>query len=282
MKLKILIFSFTLLSILNCDTKKEYFDDVTANLLCRTYAVCNGSTPARTGIIGDSWTDLLLGFPAVETLRNQLETNHGYKFIGATLGGKTMQQVVNQGLQFQVIDQGGADVSSILLSLGGNDVQANLTEYVGNIEGVQSQRFAQIRTNLLTIVRTGNAYKQSKFGGQPIKWVIHGYDYPNPYLSPAIANADEGCETKFIRSGLTPANAGLFTQQQLDGLNALFKQVADEEPTLYYVDLRRTLGGPPISRADLMVDCIHANNLGFKLLADKMAPLIKPITNVGL
>lgn len=281
MKFKTLLFLASAFFFIHCDTKKAYLDDISANLLCRTYAICNGETPARTGIIGDSWTDLLLGFPAVDTLRNQLENNHGYKFVGATLGGKTLRQVVNQGLQFQVIDEGGADMKAIILSLGGNDVQANLGDYVGNIEGVQAQRFAQIKNDLLMLISTGNSYKVSKYGGNPIRWVLHGYDYPNPYMPAAIANADEGCETKFNRVGLFPADAGVFTKNQLDGLNDLYKEISNQDPTLYYVDLRRTLGGPPISRAELMLDCIHPNNLGFKLLADKMAPLINPITTVG-
>ncbi|EKJ86306.1 SGNH/GDSL hydrolase family protein [Leptospira meyeri] len=268
--------------LIHCDTKKDYFEDVGANLLCTTYAICNGETPAKTGIIGDSWTDILLGFPMVETLRPQLENRYHYKFAGATLGGKTLQGVVSQGLQFQVIDQGGADMKVVLLSLGGNDIQANLSEYIGKIDTVQAQRFATIKANLKQLIITGNAYKIARFGGAPIKWIIHGYDYPNPYMPPVIAGSEEGCKTKFDKIGLIVPDAAVFTSNQVDAFNNLLLEVTREEPSLIYVDLRSTLGGRPNSRAELMLDCIHANNLGYTLLADKLARIIYPITNIGL
>ncbi|MBM9548168.1 SGNH/GDSL hydrolase family protein [Leptospira sp. 201903074] len=270
-----------LLFLIHCDNKKDYLDDIAGNILCTSFAACNGETPARTGIIGDSWTDILLGFPLVETLRPQLENKFHYKFVGATLGSRTLQHVVSQGIQFQVIDQGGADMKVIILSLGGNDIQANLSEYVGNVEATQAKRLATLKANLKHMVITGNAYKIARFGGPPLKWIIHGYDYPNPYMSPVIANSDEGCKSKFDRVGLIVPDAAAFTAVQLDGLNNLLLDVTREEPSLIYVDLRNTLGGKPNSRAEYMLDCIHANNLGFTLLADKLARTIYPITNVG-
>lgn len=267
--------------LIHCDTKKDPLSDFEANLLCTSFAICNGETPAKTGIIGDSWTDLLFGYPFVETLRPQLENRFQYKFVGATLGGKTLQQVVSQGLQFQVIDQGGADMKVVILSLGGNDIQANLSEYIGNIDVVQAQRFATIKANLKQMIITGNAYKISRFGGPPLKWIIHGYDYPNPFMAPVISGSDEGCKTKFDRVGLVLSDPAAFTSTQLDSFNNLLVDITREEPNLIYVDLRNTLGGKPSSRAEFMLDCIHANNLGYTLLADKFARAIYPITNVG-
>ena len=269
------------LFLIHCDKKKDPLNDLETNLLCTSFAICDGETPAKTGIIGDSWTDILLGFPIVETLRPQLENRFNYQFAGATLGGKTLQQVVSQGLQFQVIDQGGADMKVVLLSLGGNDIQANLNEYIGNVDAVQAQRFARIKANLKQLIITGNAYKIARFGGPPIKWIIHGYDYPNPYMPAAIAGSDEGCKTKFDRIGLIVPDAAVFTSAQLDAFNNLLVEITREEPSLIYVDLRNTLGGKPNSRAELMLDCIHANNLGYTLLADKLARLIYPVTNIG-
>ncbi|EOQ89075.1 GDSL-like protein [Leptospira yanagawae serovar Saopaulo str. Sao Paulo = ATCC 700523] len=267
--------------LIHCDTKKDPLTDFEANLLCTSFGVCNGETPARTGIIGDSWTDLLFGYPFVETLRPQLENRFQYKFAGATLGGKTLQQVVSQGLQFQVIDQGGADMKVVILSLGGNDIQANLAEYIGNVETVQAQRFGTIKANLKQLIITGNAYKISKYGGAPLKWIIHGYDYPNPLMTPVIASSDEGCKSKFDRVGLVLPDAAAFTSTQLDAFNNLLVDITREEPNLIYVDLRNTLGGKPSSRPEFMLDCIHANNLGYTLLTDKFARAIYPITNVG-
>ncbi|MBM9590494.1 SGNH/GDSL hydrolase family protein [Leptospira sp. 201903075] len=280
-KIKYTVLLGILTFLIHCDTKKDYLEDIGAHFLCNTYAICNGETPAKTGIIGDSWTDILLGFPLVETLRPQLENRFHYQFVGATLGGKTLQQVVSQGLQFQVIDQGGADMKVIILSLGGNDIQANLPEYVGNVSAVQAQRFATIKSNLKHMIVTGNAYKIARFGGAPIKWIIHGYDYPNPYMPAVIAGSEEGCKTKFDRIGLIVPDAAVFTSTQLDAFNNLLVEITREEPSFIYMDLRNTLGGKPNSRAEFMLDCIHANNLGYTLLAEKFARLLYPITNVG-
>lgn len=267
--------------LIHCDTKKDYLDSVGSNILCTSFAFCKGEAPAKTGIIGDSWTDILLGFPFVETLRPQLENRFQYKFVGATLGGRTLQHVVSQGLQFQVIDQGGADMKVIILSLGGNDIQANLSEYIGKIDSVQAQRLATLKANLKHLIVTGNAYKIARFGGAPLKWIIHGYDYPNPYMSAVIPGSDEGCKSKFDKVGLIVPDAAVFTAAQVDGYNNLLAEITREEPSLIYIDLRNTLGGRPNSRAEFMLDCIHANNIGFTMLADKLARAIYPITNVG-
>lgn len=281
-KIKYTVLIGMLVFLIHCDTKKDYFDDVGANILCISFSVCNGETPAKTGIIGDSWTDILLGFPFVETLRPQLENRFHYKFVGATLGGRTLQHVVSQGIQFQVIDQGGADMKVVILSLGGNDIQANLSEYIGNVDATQARRLSTLKANLKQVIITGNAYKIARFGGPPLKWIIHGYDYPNPYMSAVIGSSDEGCKSKFDRVGLIVSDPAAFTAAQLDAFNNLLSETSREEPSLIYVDLRNTLGGKPMSRAEFMLDCIHANNLGFTLLADKLARIIYPITNQGL
>ncbi|TGN10942.1 SGNH/GDSL hydrolase family protein [Leptospira ilyithenensis] len=280
-KLILVIGFFGLVS--NCDTKKEYTNDITANMLCYTLAACNKSNPSKVGMIGDSWTDLLLGFPAVDALRVQLEKNHGYQITGATLGGQTLNAALNLGLHFQVIDQAGADIHSIILSLGGNDIQARLSEYSSNPDSVQAERLSTIKSQLRTMIQSGNAYKISKYGGQPIRWIIHGYDYSNPFKTPVILNSDEGCKSAFASAGivLTDSEVPVFSAKQLDGFNEMLRSFTKEEPYFYYVDLRKTLGGPNISNPDLMLDCIHPNSLGFSLLAGKLAPLIAPITKEG-
>jgi lysophospholipase L1-like esterase len=269
-----------LLVLSHCDTKKRYEDNIINNIFCHSFAICNDQKPARVGIIGDSWTDYALGLDILETLRTRLEVDYGYKFAGATLGGRTLSGAVDQGLQFQVIDDAGADIKFIIVSLGGNDLQANLSEYVGNVETVQASRFAKIRTNLKRMIQSGNAYKLSKYGGQPITWIIHGYDYPNPFMP--VIRGNSGCKSLFDEVGLNVPDAAIFTRDQLDALNNTYISIANEEPTLLYIDLRRTLLGPPTSQAQFMNDCIHPNNLGFKLLADRFARTIYPITNIGL
>ncbi len=231
-------------------------------------------------MIGDSWTDLLVGYPLVETLRIQLEKNHGYQITGATLGGQTLASALTQGLHYQVIDQSGANVRVILLSLGGNDLQANLKEYAQNLESARALRFNSIKTNLKQMIQTGNTYKRNKFGGEALKWVIHGYDYSNPDMPPLANISDEGCKNRFITAGFSASTVNEFSFTQLDLYNEYLRSILAEEPSLYYVDLRKTLGGPAVSKSNYMLDCIHPNNLGFQLLGNRLSYLIAPITGV--
>ncbi len=259
-----------------CDSKKGPSENLAINSLCYIYASCNGQTNSRVGMVGDSWTDLLFGLPAVETLRIQLQKYHGYEITGATLGGQTLNVALNQGLHIQTINEAGPGVTTILLSLGGNDLQANLSQYVGNVDSTKQARFANIRQNLKTLILTGNEYKISRFGGAPLRWIIHGYDYSNPDKGAVIPGSDEGCVSKFTAAGFSAVGLNTFTGNLLNDYNEFLRSMTREEPNFYYVDLRRTLGGPPISRADLMLDCIHPNDLGFRSLGTKYANSIGP------
>lgn len=276
-----LIIVSSFLTVSNCDTKKDYFDDAALNIICYSFAGCGKKQPTRVGMIGDSWTDLLLGFPAIDTLRIQLENKHGYQITGATLGGQTLKAAFSQGLHYQVIDQAGADVNTILLSLGGNDLQANLSEYANNFEATKSTRLREIKNDLKVMIQSGNAFKLSKYGGAPLKWIIHGYDYSNPYKSAVIPGADEGCRTKFISAGVSSENVETYSVSILNSYNEMLRGITSEEPTFYYTDLRRSLGGPPIAKSELMLDCIHPNNLGFEIIGNNFSKLISPITGVN-
>ncbi len=264
----------------NCDTKKQYTDDILLNLTCYTLALCNQTSPTQIGMIGDSWTDILVGYPLIETLRIQLEKNHGYQITGATLGGQTLSSALSLGLHYQVIDQAGANVRVILLSLGGNDLQANLRDYSFNLESARAARLQLIKSNLKRMIQTGNLYKANKFGGEPIKWIIHGYDYSNPDMPPIAEISEEGCNSVFLTAGFSRSSIIDFSSSHLNSFNELLRNVTYEEPSLYYVDLRGTLGGPSVSRSDLMLDCIHPNNLGFQLLGNRLSTSIAPITGM--
>lgn len=264
------------LSFFGCDSKKDPNTNLAINSLCYIYSVCNGQTRSRVGMVGDSWTDLLFGLPAVETLRIQLQKYHGYDITGATLGGQTLNAALNQALYLQTINEAGPSVTTMLLSLGGNDLQANLQEYVGKVDSTKQARFANIRQNIKTMIITGNEYKISRFGGAPLRWIIHGYDYSNPDKGPAILGSDEGCVSKFTAAGFPAAGLNDFTGSLLNDYNEFLRSLTREEPNLFYVDLRRTLGGPPISRADFMLDCIHPNDIGFRALGTRYANAIGP------
>ncbi|MDZ4725179.1 MAG: SGNH/GDSL hydrolase family protein [Leptospira sp.] len=276
-----LILLFLSLAVSNCDTKKSYFDDITLSVFCYSFAACNGQTPARIGMIGDSWTDLLVGYPLVDTLRVQLEKNHSYNITGATLGGRTLDDAISQGLHYQVIDQTGPSVSVMLLSLGGNDLLTNVSDYYNQLDSVRTSRLNKLKAQIKNIIQTGNAYKISKYGGSPLKWVMHGYDYANINMPPLVTGLTYGCKASYVSAGFTATEAESISQSTLDAFNTMLKSITSEEPTFYYVDMRRTLGGPPASNAQYMLDCIHPNNLGFQILGNQLSTLISPITGIG-
>ncbi|GBF51371.1 GDSL-like protein [Leptospira ryugenii] len=275
-----ILYVLLLFSFLSCDTKKEFSQNLSLEILCYTLAACNGQTPSRIGMVGDSWTDLLAGYPFVETLRVQLEKYHGYQVVGATLGGRTLQDAINQGLHYQVIDQAGPQISVIFLSLGGNDLLTDVNLYFNRVDAERSKRIALLKTQLKNMVDTGNAYKISKYGGNTLKWVIHGYDYSNPFMPQLSPTITYGCKASFTNAGFTESEVPSITQGTLDQFNAMLKKMSTEDTNFIYLDLRRTLGGPPISASVNMLDCIHPNDLGFRILGNQISTFISPITGV--
>lgn len=280
MKFFKLIFLFLFLS--NCDSSKKFEDKNSSLILCYIYSQCPNTQGSRYAIVGDSWTDLLLGFPAVETLRRQLENYHGIRPVGSTLGGQRLEVALNQGLHLESIKQAGAEVRFVLLSLGGNDLLLNPADYAPNPQFMKQQRFNQIQTNLSTLVLTGNQYKQNLYGGEPLVWMIHGYDYSNPDKGPIIAGSvgETGCAASFINAGFPREGLTTFTSSLLNDYNEFLKVLASKEPYLRYIDLRKTLGGPPVSNPSFMLDCIHPNDAGFKLLGDKYANAIRNFSSL--
>lgn len=260
----LLLFLFTV----HCDSSKTPDQDLAANLLCNGFAQCEGTSPGtRYVMLGDSWTDLLFGVPAIQTLRYHLENTHGYKLTGATLGGQEMSTALNTGLHIQAIDEAGSDVRYVLLSLGGNDLQFRPAEYVGRIEEERNARFKAIESNLRTMIATGNAHKINKYGGEPLVWFIHGYDYPNPFNENSVSPTS--CQSSLNSAGIEDDKIQEFTSGNLDAYNEFLRNLTQSMADLRYIDLRRTLGGPPYSDANQMFDCIHPTSIGFKLLADK-------------
>jgi hypothetical protein len=267
---------FALMVVLNCDSPKKNTEGLGIQFYCKVLATqCESGHSIKYGMVGDSWTDILFGTEVIETLRVQLEKYHGYKIIGSTAGGQEMSNVLNQNIYIKVIEEGGAELKYMLVSLGGNDLLGNVSQYNGRIDEEKKYRLDQLKSNLLTMIRNGNAYKVNRFGGAPLLWIVHGYDYPNPDI---LSMADSTfCRPTLREAGLSDQNIATLLEN-LDELNSLYIQLTTIEPQLRYIDLRKTLGGPP-STASMMFDCIHPNSFGFKILGDSYARGIEGYTN---
>jgi hypothetical protein len=266
--------------IWNCDSPKPALtEEIKISLLCRVAVVCTPDTRGtKFGMIGDSWTDILLGVPVIETLRVQLERYHGYRITGSTLGGQTLNAANSSLLYTRVIDEAGTDIKYMLLSLGGNDLLGSPSGYVGKLEQEKQARFSLLQTNFQQIIQGGNAYKMQKYGGAPLVWIVHGYDYSNPDAkAPEISTT--GCRTSYTSVGFTNTEVNNFAPSVLNDFNSFLVNLTRIEPQLRYIDLRGTLGGPPFSNAGNMFDCIHPTSGGFSLLAKKYVAVLQGYTN---
>ncbi|HNE56478.1 MAG TPA: SGNH/GDSL hydrolase family protein, partial [Leptospiraceae bacterium] len=255
------------------DMPKEF----RSQFLCYVGAICPTQRGVKYGILGDSWTDLALGVPLIESLRVQLEKNYNYKMVGSTLAGQTMATVYNTALYTKVIDDAGPDIKYMLLSLGGNDIQGNPSAYVGRFAAEKQARFNTVQNLLLNLIRSGNAYKVQKYGGAPMLWIIHGYDYPNPDV--VSAPGSTGCRATLRSAGFTDTEINTLEVDVLSDYNNMLRDLTTREPQLRYIDLRRTLGGPPVAAAGNMWDCIHPNTGGFSLIAKRYVSVLEGYTN---
>jgi len=275
---RILLIGLISFSVFNCDTKKhQYPEQFQSQFLCYVGAICPTQRGVKYGILGDSWTDLGLSLPLIESLRVQLEKNYQYKMVGSTLAGQTMKTVYQTGLHLQVIEQAGPDIKYMLVSLGGNDVQGSPSRYVGRFAEEKQLRFETVKNTLLDLIRTGNIYKVQKYGGAPLVWIINGYDYPNPDI-PSNAGAT-GCRPTLRDAGFTEAEVNSFIVDSLVDYNNLLRDLTTQEPQLKYINLLGTLGGPSFSQAGHMWDCIHPNTGGFNLLAKRYVSALEGYTN---
>ncbi len=262
-----------------CDSRKNVFDSADANLACLAAADCGtAARGTRFGMIGDSWTDLLLGVPAIRTMSDFLQEDYGYGITRATLGGQTLRVALQTGLHYRVIDTAGPDLKYMLLSLGGNDLSFNAAAFTADPAAERQRVFDEIRANLLQMIRDGNNYKISKWGGGPLLWIIHGYDYSNPD-NPFGTLSVEGCRSTFISRGFTDAQVDGDIRATLDLYNTWLAETTALEVNLRYIDLRGTLGGPPISDVGNMFDCIHPTTGGFSLITARYVTSLELLTN---
>lgn len=251
-----------------CDKRKDPASVIDDSLRCQLFGECQGNT--TFGMVGDSWTDFALGLPVLVDLYDQLTEVHGYRITASNLAGLTLRTEWESRRGFErVIHNGGPNMRYMLLSLGGNDMIASENEYNGAPETITDVRLANYESRLRLLIMNGDLLKQSLYGGEPLTWIIHGYDYLNPLKENSCVNGYSG--TVSIPQNDLPEY--IITQ-----FNARLQYLTTQIPNLRYIDARGTLGGPPYSDASLMFDCIHPNNDGFALYGAAYATRLDLLT----
>ena len=251
-----------------CDTSKQ--DDLVTAIECNILSLCYQEN-TRFGMVGDSWTDFGYGAQVQRDLHDWLIQDHGYRLTSVVLAGQTISGDLNTARGFQrVIEQAGPNLAYMLVSLGGNDMLDDINDYaVVDITPVVNARLNAYESNLRSLVAQGDYIKQNRYGGQPLTWIIHGYDYANPALV-SFCNVTAG--------GLSLAEKESRMQTILDAFNARQIAIAASMSNVYHLDLRATLGGPPTSNPTLKLDCIHPNEIGFRIIASRYAGMLNLIT----
>jgi hypothetical protein len=232
-------------------------------------------------MIGDSWTDIAAGTSIIDSLRDYLVNDYGFKIAGATLAGRKMETVQSTSLHFRVIDEAGPEIRYMLLSLGGNDWDYEAGAYHSDPLAEQKRVNDRIASILSDIIETGNTYKISTWGGEPLLWIIHGYDYLNPdnEYSADLVDLSAGCRSFYLKQGFTDSDIdSFFKTGKIDSYNTMLSGLALSNPDLYYIDLRGTLGGPPVADPSLMLDCMHPNPVGFNLITHSYVVSLDSIT----
>jgi hypothetical protein len=228
---------------------------------------------AKFGILGDSWTNFIQ-FSQTD-LKLQLETR-GFRILGNAIQGLTLNSALAQNLHRNTIDQAGKNIKYMIISLSGNDLLGNINAYIGVSPGGASlnTRIVTIQSNLQTMIFDGNNYKKTKYGGNNLIWILHGYDYINqtmPVCSIATPITQSMNNWGTVQ-GLSLADMNFLSLNGFNSLNTMMQNIASgSSGEVYYIDLRSTLGGPPNSSLANMIDCIHPNQTGFNLLGNKYA-----------
>ncbi len=267
--LKILIFLFTI----QCDRKQSQQDALLDIINCQIVSVCNPFS--QYGMVGDSWTDFAFGYEFAEDLYDQLTKKYGYKITSSNIAGLTLRTELESRRGFlQVIKNAGPEIQYMLISLGGNDlIFPTDNYYTDGFDTTINSRLYYYSERLKTLILYGNQFKLSLYGGKPLKWIIHGYDYPNPEKEPS-------CILSAINAGMPQDDARKLPQKILDRFNETLQQLSQQIPDLYYIDLRKTLGGPPYSDPQWMTDCLHPNTIGFSIIAENYVQQLRIIENL--
>ena len=265
------LIGFFALALTACDKREDESEELLTAWQCNVLVACHQSN-TRFGMVGDSWTDFAYGLEVQHDLRDWLTEDHGYQITDAVLAGQTLSGDLHEARGFQrVIEKAGPELKYMLLSLGGNDLLANISAYenAATRDAIIANRFDTIESNLRSMIYQGNSIKQGLYGGTGLVWIIHGYDYANPAK---VAFCD------LSSTALTTAEKEALMQNLLDRYNTRLLNISAAVPELHYIDLRGTLGGPPVSDPNLKLDCIHPNEVGFRMVTNRYVEALRLIT----
>lgn len=262
---------------IGCDKKTSPVESILLNYQCDLFTGGCSDPTTTFGMVGDSWTDFAVGLPIQKDLHDWLIEDHGYRLQSFVLAGHTAQADLNFVRGFdRVIRASGPNLKYMLVSLGGNDLLANNGAYwsatTGNrVEAELDLRLARLDVVHREIITQGDFLKQSLWGGDPLTWIISGYDYPNPDM-------DTACVRGSLNNGMPQTQAAIQTARIVDRYQTYLTGLTTRVPTLHVIELRGTLGGYPQSSPSLKYDCIHPNSLGFGILAARYAETLQGIT----
>lgn len=243
-------------------------------LKCDLLNLCD-KKDTKFGMIGDSWTDLISGTPAVRDLHDQLVYKWGYRINADVLAGRKLSDVTNSKNHLKMIRE-NPQLEFVLVSLGGNDLLDETGKYsLGELSGKDElgERLGILRSEILLMIEEGNSLKKKLYGGENLKWIFHSYDYPNPSI-------DGKCIRGILESGTGEflPDAYLWLSKITTGWGDVVSGIQKERTDLQFIDLRGTLGGPPTSYSKFMLDCIHPNSDGFDLIGDRYVLELQKIT----
>lgn len=252
-----------------CDSQKS--DDLPNAIECYILSLCFQEN-TRFGMVGDSWTDFGFGVQIQRDVRDWLVASHGYRMTEVVLAGQTLEADLNRARGFQrVIERAGPELKYMLISLGGNDLLDNINEYgsAADPNTVLTARLDTYEANLRSMIAQGDFLKIQMYGGAPLTWVLHGYDYANP-------ERVTGCN--ITTGGFSATQKEQLFQTNLDQFNIRQQAIAASMSNVVHIDLRATLGGPPTSASGLKIDCIHPNDPGFEIIATRYAAGLQLLT----
>jgi lysophospholipase L1-like esterase len=249
---------------------------------------------ASAGVLiaeGDSWFD----YPFHDIL-NGLEDSFGFDVESVAHKGDTVEDMAYSGGQLddfarrlEKVLRAGVKPRAILLSGGGNDVAgdefalllnhasssiAGLNDSV--VTGVIDQRVHDAYVTILSAI-TEICKKQI---GEPVRIVVHGYDYPvpdgrgfwggwgllpGPWLEPGFRR--KGYEAMARRKELAA--------ELIDRFNAMLARLAGKPPFghVQHLDLRRTLPTGATYK-DWWENELHPTGKGFAAVTRKFAAAV--------
>lgn len=249
------------------------------------------SAPKSAGVLvaeGDSWFD----YPFHDIL-SDLEDIYGFDVESVAHKGDTVEDMAYSGGQLddfaRRIDKvlrTGVKPRAILLSGGGNDVAGTEFAVLLNhaksslkglnepvLSGVIDQR---LRDAYVTILSAVTAICEDRIG-EPIRIVVHGYDYPVPdgrgYLGGWGPLPGPWLQPGFHRKGYDQMkNMEPICITLIDRFNEMLKALAGKLPFEHvkYLDLRHTLGTGPTYK-DWWANELHPTTKGFEAVTAKFA-----------